>query len=99
MSSVVAKIRPVRNSISHDRRGQPIKPAKQKTKSQKFAEGVGRALRRAADVARKVAKQHGIPIYVEKTVNCSKETLTILLEAGDPIRSSARSPHPLFPLI
>ena len=41
-----------------------MKSAKQKTEAQKFAEGVGRALRRAAKVARKVAKAHGTPIYV-----------------------------------
>jgi predicted GNAT family acetyltransferase len=32
--------------------------------TKKFVEGVGRALRRAAKVARKVAKEHGTPIYV-----------------------------------
>jgi hypothetical protein len=32
--------------------------------TKQFLEGVGRALRRAAKVARKVAKDHGTPIYV-----------------------------------
>ena len=32
--------------------------------SKEFVKRVGRALRRAAKVARKVAKQHGTPIYV-----------------------------------
>jgi hypothetical protein len=42
-----------------------MKSAKpKKTEAQEFAEGVGRALRRAAKVARKVAKDHGTPIYV-----------------------------------
>jgi hypothetical protein len=35
-----------------------------KTEAQKFVEGAGRALRRAAKVARKVAKQHSTPICV-----------------------------------
>ena len=37
-----------------------MKSAQQKGEAQKFSEGVGRALRRAA----KVAKDHGTPIYV-----------------------------------
>jgi hypothetical protein len=34
--------------------------------SKAFALGVGRALRRAAKVARKTARAHGTPIYVWK---------------------------------
>ena len=36
------------------------------TRSQDFAAGVGRALRRAAKDARKIARMHGTPIYVLK---------------------------------
>jgi hypothetical protein len=36
--------------------------------SAEFAANVGRALRRAARVARKVARFHGTPIYIER--NC-----------------------------
>lgn len=43
---------------------RPMKSAKRKTESKEFVEGVGRALRRAAKVARKVAKAYGTPIYV-----------------------------------
>lgn len=42
---------------------------KQKTKlnnSKEFSAAVGRALRRAAKVARKTARMHGTPIYVWK---------------------------------
>ena len=41
-----------------------MKSTKRKTEIQKFVEGVGRALRRAAKVARKTARAHGTPIYV-----------------------------------
>lgn len=41
-----------------------MKSVKRKTETKVFLEGVGRALRRAAKVARKVAKDHGTPIYV-----------------------------------
>ncbi len=34
------------------------------TDSKSFAEGVGRALRRAARAARKIARAHGTPVYV-----------------------------------
>jgi len=41
-----------------------MKSVKRKAETKVFLEGVGRALRRAAKVARKVAKAHGTPIYV-----------------------------------
>lgn len=37
---------------------------KEATESKRFSEAVGRALRRAAKVARKTARMHGTPIYV-----------------------------------
>ncbi|MGD9726730.1 MAG: hypothetical protein AB7G68_11165 [Nitrospiraceae bacterium] len=39
-------------------------PKKRSKRSKDFIEGVGRALRRAAKVARKTARAHGTPIYV-----------------------------------
>lgn len=42
---------------------------KRKTKpqtSQEFSAAVGRALRRAAKVARKTARMHGTPVYIWK---------------------------------
>ena len=41
-----------------------MKPPKRSKKSEDFIKGVGRALRRAAKVARKTARAHGTPIYV-----------------------------------
>ena len=41
-----------------------MKTANGKAKSKLFALGVGRALRRAAKVARKIARAHDTPIYV-----------------------------------
>jgi hypothetical protein len=41
-----------------------MKTAKGKAKSKSFALGVGRALRRAAKVARKTARAYHTPIYV-----------------------------------
>lgn len=41
-----------------------MKTVKGKTKTTSFALGVGRALRRAAKVARKTARAHDTPIYV-----------------------------------
>ena len=43
-----------------------MKTPKSKTKPDDFATAVGRALRRSAKVARKIAKMHGTPIYIEK---------------------------------
>jgi hypothetical protein len=34
--------------------------------SKEFSEAVGRALRRAAKVARKTARMHGTPVYIWK---------------------------------
>lgn len=41
-----------------------MKQRDEKSESKRFAEGVGRALRRAAKQARKIAKMHGTPIYI-----------------------------------
>ncbi|NOT24085.1 MAG: hypothetical protein HOP22_15370 [Nitrospiraceae bacterium] len=41
-----------------------MKRANGKTKSKSFAQGVGKALRRAAKVARKTARAYHTPIYV-----------------------------------
>jgi hypothetical protein len=41
-----------------------MKTAKDKAKSKSFALGVGRALRRAAKVARKTVRAYHAPIYV-----------------------------------
>jgi hypothetical protein len=41
-----------------------MKEKKRERVSQDFAARVGRALRRAARVARKTARMHGTPIYV-----------------------------------
>lgn len=43
---------------------KPMKGPKRSKRSREFIEGVGRALRRAAKVARKTARAHGTPIYV-----------------------------------
>jgi hypothetical protein len=43
-----------------------MKTSKPKAKPDDFATAVGRALRRSAKVARKVAKMHGTPIYISK---------------------------------
>jgi hypothetical protein len=41
--------------------------AQAKTRRPKdFADGVGRALRRAAEDARRIARMHGTPVYVWK---------------------------------
>ena len=47
-------------------KAKKISTASVTAETKKFVEGVGRALRRAAKVARKVAKAHGTPIYVWK---------------------------------
>jgi len=41
-----------------------MKSAKHKAETQEFIKGVGRALRRAARVARETARAHHTPIYV-----------------------------------
>ena len=41
-----------------------MKPTKRKPPAKDFAAKVGRALRRAAQTARKTARAHGTPIYV-----------------------------------
>jgi hypothetical protein len=38
--------------------------------SKEFSVAVGRALRRAAKVARKTARMHGTPVYVWKNGKC-----------------------------
>lgn len=43
-----------------------MKRTKVKKETQKFSAAVGRALRRAAKVARKTARMHGTPIYIWK---------------------------------
>jgi hypothetical protein len=43
-----------------------MKRTKVKKETEKFAAAVGRALRRAAKVARKTARIHGTPIYIWK---------------------------------
>jgi hypothetical protein len=41
-----------------------MKTDKREAEMMQFAEGISRALRRAAKVARKTARAHGTPIYV-----------------------------------
>ncbi len=41
-----------------------MKADKRQEEMKQFAEGIRRALRRAAKVARKTARAHGTPIYV-----------------------------------
>jgi hypothetical protein len=41
-----------------------MKKAKVTKETQEFSAAVGRALRRAAKVARKTARMHGTPIYI-----------------------------------
>ena len=41
-----------------------MKAEKRRAEMKQFAEGISRALRRAAKVARKTARAHGTPIYV-----------------------------------
>ena len=43
-----------------------MKTPKPKTPAHDFATAAGRALRRAAKVARKTAKMHGMPIYISR---------------------------------
>ncbi len=43
-----------------------MKTPKPKKTDNDFATAAGRALRRAARVARKIAKMHGTPIYISK---------------------------------
>ena len=43
-----------------------MKPRKETDSNKEFALSVGRALRRAARVARKTAKMHGTPLYFWK---------------------------------
>ena len=43
-----------------------MKKPKVKSETQEFSAAVGRALRRAAKVARKTARMHGTPVYVWK---------------------------------
>jgi hypothetical protein len=43
-----------------------MKTPKPKTPAYDFAAAAGRALRRAAKVARKTAKMHGMPIYISR---------------------------------
>ena len=43
-----------------------MKREKKEQDSKEFSAAVGRALRRAAKVARKTARMHGTPIYVWK---------------------------------
>lgn len=43
-----------------------MKRNKRKKDSKSFAMAVGRALRRAAKTARKIARAHGTPIYIWK---------------------------------
>ena len=41
-----------------------MKAEKRRAEMKQFAEGIRRALRRAAKVARRTARAHGTPIYV-----------------------------------
>ncbi len=41
-----------------------MKSKQKQPKPNEFSRGVGRALRRAARAARKIARMHGTPIYV-----------------------------------
>ena len=43
-----------------------MKKIKVKKETKEFSAAVGRALRRAAKVARKTARMHGTPIYIWK---------------------------------
>jgi hypothetical protein len=43
-----------------------MKIAERKTLKNEFAAACGRALRRAARVARKTARMHGTPIYISR---------------------------------
>jgi hypothetical protein len=43
-----------------------MKRTKVKKETRPFSAAVGRALRRAAEVARKTARMHGTPIYIWK---------------------------------
>jgi hypothetical protein len=43
-----------------------VKRKKVQKETQEFSAAVGRALRRAAKVARKTARMHGTPVYVGK---------------------------------
>ena len=43
-----------------------MKKGKEKKETREFSAAVGRALRRAAKVARKTARMHGTPIYIWK---------------------------------
>jgi hypothetical protein len=43
-----------------------MKRSKVKKETKEFSAAVGRALRRAANVARKTARMHGTPIYIWK---------------------------------
>ncbi len=43
-----------------------MKKIKAKKETREFSAAVGRALRRAAKVARKTARMHGTPIYILK---------------------------------
>jgi hypothetical protein len=43
-----------------------MRASKPKTPSTEFSAAVGRALRRAAKVARKTARMHGTPIYISR---------------------------------
>ena len=43
-----------------------MKPEKARKETQAFSRGVGRALRRSAKAARKIARMHNTPIYVWK---------------------------------
>ena len=43
-----------------------MKKPKVKRETREFSAAVGRALRRAAKVARKTARMHGTPVYVWK---------------------------------
>lgn len=44
----------------------PMKKTEVKKETKEFSAAVGRALRRAAKVARKTARMHGTPIYIWK---------------------------------
>lgn len=46
------------------RRPEKISPVKKPRSAEDFAAAVGRALRRSARAARKLARMHGTPIYI-----------------------------------
>ena len=48
-----------------------MKKTKVKKETKEFSAAVGRALRRAAKVARKTARMHGTPIYIWRTAKSS----------------------------